>query len=539
MFHYEKTMEPTQREQLPGTVPNSAGGYSFEANIWTRLDRFLIIGTEADTYYATARELSRENAHATLQCISEDGPRVVARIVEVSDSGRAPKNDPALFALALCAKHPDPKTRAAAFVALPKVVRIATHLFHFAEYIKALGGWGTGTKRAFANWYRNMADDRLVLQAIKYQQRDGWSHRDVLRKAHPVPVSDRQKTIFHWMTHGWESVGDTPHDDPVLAQIWAFERGKHLLAADESKDLTKREAVREMVKLISDYALPHECVPNDLKSSPQIWEAMLPSMGLGALVRNLGKMTNVGLLSTLSKATAFVCERLGDVDAIRQARLHPMSLLVALKVYEQGHGDKGSLSWTPNRRIVDALDAAFYLAFKAVEPTGKRFMLALDVSSSMTGPYIGGMPGITPRVASAAMSLVTANVEPQHAFTAFTSGIIPISISPSWRLAEAVRYLDGFPFGGTDCAAPMVYATEHKIPVDEFVIYTDNETWFGDIHPCRALQQYRQKMGIPAKLVTVGMIGNKSTIADPNDSGMLDVVGFDTDTPALVSDFVR
>ncbi len=46
-------------------------------------------------------------------------------------------------------------------------------------------------------------------------------------------------------------------------------------------------------------------------------------------------------------------------------------------------------------------------------------------------------------------------------------------------------------------------------------------------------------MGIPAKLVTVGMIGNKSTIADPNDSGMLDVVGFDTDTPALVSDFVR
>jgi len=539
MFHYDQTMEPTQREQLPGTVPNSAGGYSFEANIWTRLDRFLILGTEGDTYYSTARELSRENAHATLQCISEDGPRVVARIVEVSDSGRAPKNDPALFALALCAKHSNAKTRAAAFLALPKVARIATHLFHFAEYIKAMGGWGTGTKRAFANWYRNMADDRLVLQAIKYQQRDGWSHRDVLRKAHPVPVSDRQKVIFHWMTKGWESVGDTPHDDPVLAQIWAFERGKTLLALDSFEDAAYRAATKEMIRLITEYQLPHECVPNEMKGSPEIWEAMLPSMGLGALVRNLGKMTSVKLLTPLSMATAFVCERLADVDAIRKARLHPMALLVALKVYEQGHGDKGDLSWIPNPRIVDALDSAFYLAFKTVEPTNRRFMLALDVSSSMTGPYIGGMPGITPRVGSAAMALVTANVEPHHAFTAFTSGIIPISISPRWRLNETIRYLNNFPYGGTDCAAPMLYAMKEQIPVDTFVIYTDNETWFGDIHPCRALQQYRQKMGIPAKLVTVGMIANKRTIADPNDSGMLDVVGFDTDTPALVSDFAR
>jgi 60 kDa SS-A/Ro ribonucleoprotein len=539
MFRYEEQLEPNQREELPGTVPNSAGGYSFEASIWTRLDRFLILGTEADTYYATARELSRENATSVLKCIAEDGPRVVARVVEISDAGRAPKNDPALFVLALCSKMGDVKTRSLAFAALPKVARIATHLFHFAEYIKHFGGWGSGTKRAFANWYKTMSDERLVLQAIKYQQRDGWSHRDLLRKSHPVPTSERQKAVFHWMTKGWDSVGEAPHEDPVLAQIWAFERGKRLLSGDESKGLSDREAVREMIKLITEYSLPHECVPNEMKSDPEIWEAMLPTMGLGAIVRNLGKMSSIGVLAPLSKAAAFVYERLSDVETIKKARLHPMALLVALKVYEQGHGDKGSLSWKPNRRVVDALDAAFYLAFKAVEPTGKRFMLALDVSASMAGPDIGGMPGISPRVASAAMSLVTANVEPQHTFTAFTSGIIPIEISPRWRLDEAVLYLDQFPFGGTDCAAPMVYAMEHRIPVDTFVIYTDNETWYGDIHPCRALEKYRQRMGIPAKLVTVGMIANKRTIADPNDNGMLDVVGFDTSTPAVISDFAR
>ena len=150
------------------------------------------------------------------------------RIVAISDEGRAPKNDPALFALALAAKLGDVDTRRAAFAALPRVARIGTHLFHFAEYVKALGGWGRGTMRAFARWYTEMEASRLALQAVKYQSRDGWSHRDLLRKAHPVAKDDRQQAIFHWMTKGWDAVGDTPHPDQVLAMIWAFERAKSL-----------------------------------------------------------------------------------------------------------------------------------------------------------------------------------------------------------------------------------------------------------------------------------------------------------------------
>ena len=93
------------------------------------------------------------------------------------------------------------------------------------------------------------------------------------------------------------------------------------------------------------------------------------------------------------------------------------------------------------------------------------------------------------------------------------------------------------PFGGTDCALPMIYALKHKIKADVFVVYTDSETWAGNIHPVQALREYRQRMGIPAKLVVVGMITNGFSIADPNDAGMLDVVGFDTATPQLMSDF--
>lgn len=53
------------------------------------------------------------------------------------------------------------------------------------------------------------------------------------------------------------------------------------------------------------------------------------------------------------------------------------------------------------------------------------------------------------------------------------------------------------------------------------------------MHPDEALRAYRAKSGIPAKLIAVGMTATGFTIADPNDGGMFDVVGFDTATPNL------
>jgi 60 kDa SS-A/Ro ribonucleoprotein len=53
----------------------------------------------------------------------------------------------------------------------------------------------------------------------------------------------------------------------------------------------------------------------------------------------------------------------------------------------------------------------------------------------------------------------------------------------------------------------------------------------------QALQLYREKMGINAKLVVVGMTATEFSIADPSDRGMLDVVGMDTSTPQLITEF--
>src|SRR5690606_19973114 len=82
---------------IPGStqVPNSAGGYAWAVDDWTQLHRFLVLGSEGGSYYATERALTADNAKAVLRCIAADGLRTVHTIADVSSAGRAPKNDPA------------------------------------------------------------------------------------------------------------------------------------------------------------------------------------------------------------------------------------------------------------------------------------------------------------------------------------------------------------------------------------------------------------------------------------------------------------
>jgi 60 kDa SS-A/Ro ribonucleoprotein len=528
-----------QSQAIPGSnqVPNSAGGFAWVVDDWMRLERFLILGSERGSYYASEQKLTRENAEAVERCIVADGVRAVERIVVISDAGRAPKNEQAIFALAMAAKLGTFETRRAALAALPKVARTGTHLMHFADYVQAFGGWGRGTRGAVQRWFNDRPVKSLAYQVVKYQSRDGWSTRDLLRLSHPKAASAEHDMLYRWIVRG-----ELPEKLPAsLELVAAFEQAKR------AKD------ARDIVRLIEQHELGRECVPTEWLNDVRVWEALLEKMPMTAMIRNLATMTRVELLKPMSSATRKVIERLRDAEKLAKARIHPIAVLAAMKTYAAGRGVRGQHTWTPVTAIVDALDDAFYATFKSVDPSGARMLLALDVSGSMDGGVVAGVPGLTPRVASAAMALVTAATEKQHAFVAFTAAkggyggqwgggapsLTELDISPKWRLDKAIKRVSGLPFGGTDCAQPMLWALERRIEVDTFVIYTDSETWAGSIHPAQALREYRQRTGINAKLVVVGMVSNGFSIADPNDAGMLDVVGFDTATPSVISDFGR
>ncbi len=507
-----------------GQVANSAGGFAWQLGDWQRLDRFLILGSEGGTYYIGERKLTVENAEAVGRCLDADGPRVVARVVEISEAGRAPKNDPALFVLAMATALGNDATRKAAFEALPKVARTGTHLFHFLAYVEGFRGWGRGLRRAVGDWYNGKSPEALAYQLVKYQARDGWSHRDALRLAHPKPATPAHGALYKWTTK------------PEFADEAAQAAGVPLLEAVRKAKVATD--VKEIVNLVKDSRLPREALPTEWLTKAAVWEALLEDMPMEAMVRNLATMTRVGLLAKGSQASKLVTERLTDRERIRKARLHPIKLLAALVTYQQGRGMRSnSEGWEPVTKVVDALDSAFYLAFGNVEPSNKRVVLALDVSGSMGAGWVAGVHGLTPMLASAAMALVTAATEKDHEFVAFSHKLVPVTISPRQRLDDVVQAMTRIPMGGTDCALPMLWALEKKVKADVFTVFTDSETWFGSIHPSQALVQYREQTGIQAKLTVVGMTSNGFTIADPRDAGMLDVVGFDTATPQVMADF--
>jgi len=519
-----------QFEPLPGTnqQKNNAGGFSFVIDKWKMLERFLILGSDKGTYYVSEQKLTLDNARCVLACADENPKKLLDVLTQISVEGRAPRNDQALFALAiLAAKSPQTLKN----FDITTVARIGTHIYDFVGYVESQGlrKWGRSFRTLVGKWYLQDIDN-LMYQVVKYRQRNGWSHKDLLRLSHVKPDTAMRNAVFSWITKGITE-----------SELYPGSKLNHF----DCLQSAKTEA--EVILILERSHLPWECVPTGFLKSPAVWESLLPTLPMTAMVRNLGRLSAIGMLTADSEAERQICAKLSNQEYIHKSRLHPIAILKALKTYEQGHGDKGKLTWTRNMLVAHALEAAFYLAFKNVTPTGKRLMLALDVSGSMGSTAIAGL-NMTAREGSAAMALVTNNVEENCFFTMFSDGnrnnyphkgIIPFKFEKGTFLIPFINAISGLPFGGTDCSLPMMYALENRIPIDAFIVYTDSETWAGDIHPTQALKLYREMSGIDAKEVVVGMTATEFTIADPSDDRQMDVVGFDASAPAVINDFIR
>jgi 60 kDa SS-A/Ro ribonucleoprotein len=544
-----KPVATPQTEEVKGKdqVQNNAGGFVFQLTPWDQMRRYLILGAEGGTYYVAEQDLLKQSYTNVVACIKENGRRAVDMIVEISDKALAPKNDPAIFALALCAAEGNDETKAYALANLGKVCRIGTHLFHFGQYVNALRGWGRGLRRAIGAWYLAKDANALAYQGIKYQARDGWSHRDLLRLAHPVASDAKQDAVLRWMVWGIDGLGKREIVRKQVGKVSGIiadgrtdkypARTRQLPDMIAAFEKAKTADVKTLVGLIAEYDLPREAIPTEKLNELAVWEALLEKMPITAMIRNLGKMTSIGLLKPLSKAANKVVSSLKDVEVLKKGRVHPMAVLIAGKIYGQGRGDKGSLTWTPVPAIVEALDAAFYLCYGNVRKTGKPLLFGLDISASMGSP-IAGSP-LSCAEGTAALSLIHANVEDNYHVMGFSSSFIDLHIRKGMRLNEALKHITGKNFGSTDCSLPAQWALQNKVEIGGIIVMTDNETYAGSIHPFQALQNYRKAMVPDLRQVVVGMTATGFTIADPKDKLSLDVVGFDASAPNVIADFIR
>lgn len=514
-------LKPTQTEPLTeDQVKNNAGGYVFQLPPLKQLERFLILGSESNTYYCTARNLTKENAKCVLKAAEETPAGAVHTIVEISKAGRAPKNDPAIFALAIiAAQSKNDKARQYAFDAITDVCRIGTHLFQFVSYYTAMRGWGRRLRKAVSSYYTRSNDPkasigRLAYDMLKYQSREGWSQTDILRSAHPKILAAQD--LFKFVAKGQYS---SSLDGTIV------EGFKNIKGVTDPKTAAR---------IIRDFGLTREMIPTELLNSKEVWEALLLHMPITAILRNLNKMTSIGLLTDNGDHTMFVMLQMLNEDILKKGRVHPLQILNTMFTYKAGQGQKGSLTWKPLDQINQALEQAYYKSFGAVEPANKRFMISLDVSGSMGMGAIGGIVGFTPALGTACLSMVTARTEPFCIVRGFTDKFVDLGITAADNLNTAMLKVQDNNFGGTDTSLPLKWATKNKIPVDCFITMTDNETYMGDTHTSVELEAYRNKMGIKAASVVVGMTSTGFTIADPSDEKSVDIVGFDTTAPEII-----
>lgn len=528
--HYNPTKTP-QSEPIPGReadmTPNRAGGVVFTLDKWKQLERFLILGSEGSTYYASEQEMTIDNAKAAMACIKEDACRAACLLNDVRSNNRAPKLKPLFFVLALLCRFEDrkcPEYAGHGYTLVPVICKTASHLFEWVAMMDDLGGWGSGFRNAIMRWYRaHIKNGDLAYQMIKYRQRAGWTHRDLLRKCKPKPKTPDEDRLFAFGAgKDWRAKGEEK-----LFELFEKIQGE---GSDGVAAWDAAKAVRS--------GFPWEAIPSNLMRHRMLNTDLLTHMPMGAMIRQLGRMSSLEtFFKPMGKHEGIALKRLSD-DSVLKANVHPINVLAALLTYKNGQGSRGKLTWDVNQKIVGALDNAFYASFGSIAKTDKRIYIGLDVSGSMTCGELCGIPGLDPRTGAAAMAMVFMRMAAQYHVAGFTGQMQPLPFTDESRLVDVLRICDSLPFGQTDCAVPMLDALKQKIEADAFVILTDNETWFGSIHPMQALAKYRQAMQIDAKLIVVAMTSTGYTIADPADGRCLDVVGFDTAVPSLVQAFI-
>jgi len=504
---YRPDTEPQTVRTNARQVQNDAGGYVYAVEDRERLERFLILGVEGGTYYVGKQAHLQRNVDFLGKALASDPKGFIDTVVAVSSEGRAPKNSPAIFAIAFALANAGDEYKAYARAAVAQVCRTSTHLFELAEYIENLGGWGRSKRSAVASWYTDKTPDELAFQAVKYRQRNGWTHRDMLRLSHPA-LGNEYKSVADFIL-GKDSDTIAPKAIEGFRKVQAAKSGK------------------EAVGIVAEYRLPWETVPTEYLNDADLWRSMFEQGFLGhtALLRNLNRMDKLGLFNDLVFEST-VAKFLTDPVQVKKGRLHPIAYLNAL--------NNSGVTGTVRQGLIDG----FYVAFGNVVPSNARTMIGLDVSGSMGWEDVIGLKGMNCREAAAAMATVTARTEPYVFIGAFTTNFVKVNVNKDADLDQMTRAISNLRFGGTDASQPIQYALANNIAIDHFIIYTDNDT-YGSRHVDSVLREYRRKTGIDAKLTVVGLSATDFTIGDPEDTGTLNVCGFDTTAPAVIAEFAR
>lgn len=544
---------PQTTKALPNQVRNNAGGYAFKVEDFDRLVKFITIGTEGGTYYVDEQKLTKAEAEATIRVLRSEPTLAVDEIVDVLSKNRAHKRNAALFALALSVDPeivPDAEARSYTFSKLPSVLRTGTDLFIFVGYVAQLRGkGGQGLQKALSRWYADRDADSLAYQLMKYQAREGWSHRDVLRIARPgagkrAKITDPDsRALVRWALSGFDSASDRVEISEGTS--------RELPARVKAVNLLRREqatlAPKEVARLIRAQNLPREVIPTQFLNEEIVWQELIKKMPMLGTVRNLGAISSKGFLDRFSDIEKTILERLNDGAQVHASGIHPFHLLLAARTYRQGRGERGTNTWRVNQEVNAALDTALKASLRNPTPSGKNILVAIDISASMRS------------VADKAYTLAYCfkSIEPQAQVIEFDqatsgygygwgrgsvktsagiAGVYDSNISANSNLDQVLSNINYG--GGTDVSLPFQYIKAKGLEkkVDAVIMLTDSESWAGGRHTFQLVDEIR-KVNPDFKAVEVQLAPGYHKQLRGHKNELL-VSGFDASVYGVVSEFI-
>lgn len=525
----------TVRVPLPGQIANDAGGYAYKTSPEVDLGRYLILGTTQSTYYLNPETLVMRADEAIANALSNDTAGALALTAEISDRGRAPSNEPALYVLANALAHDDAKVRKLAGDAFAHVVRTGTHFLHLIGYIQMLnqgrkpsvwsGTRGRHVRQAIGDWINGLGANSVLFQVLKYPSRDGVSWADALRLVHIKPQGEYMPEVLGY-------AAGKVHE----AQLFGFP------LFDKYFQVRSAKSIRDFDEV--DLAnVPFEWLNTEWRNSEELWLRLMPTMGIKAALWNVTSLTEKGFLLN-PKLKDLLLARISDVALAKKQKVHPVDYWKTYNVYSRGSrtDKKGDTKyWSVQSGIATALEHGIFNSFANVEPSGLRFLVGVDCSMSMQRGGVPGMDSVTPEVTSMVLAKLFSGIEPNTTVVGFATRINDITerLKSAATIAEVLS-ANSRHGENTNLGLPIEWALKERgdKPYDCVVIVTDGQDNTGE-HPQLLMERYWKDRNPNCVLVHMQMAGGTMVTIGKDDPRVLNIPGFDTNVFASIVELTR
>ena len=173
-------------------------------------------------------------------------------------------------------------------------------------------GWHSSMKTMISKWYNNKTIYELISEITNNNVYNNWSHKDIIKLAH-VKIKDNDKNkLIKYIVQDFKSI-----DKNLFTYLYAYQHLKYI------------KTENEVIQYILDYNFTRDQIPSYWLNNHSIWRTLLNNMSTITLLKNLNKMTLIGLFYNNPDIINIVLHKLNESNDI-----NPFQYLITLKLYK-------------------------------------------------------------------------------------------------------------------------------------------------------------------------------------------------------------